>query len=83
MNFKAINCEDIPAMGNRDNPTVKLIMDFLESGADAAEVTDSPYGVASTVGSVSSACRRAKLPAKAIQRQKRVFLIRTDRGVKI
>jgi hypothetical protein len=78
MNFKAISLTDIPAMSNMDNPNAKIVVDFLESGIDAAEVTDFTYGLESTASSIRSVLHRTRLPVKVIQRQKRLFLIRTD-----
>ena len=78
MKFVACKAEDIPAIGNPENPVVKLLFDFVESKAEAAEVTASEYSLISTAGSLRGIVQRNRLPVKVIQRQKRLFLIRTD-----
>lgn len=78
MNFKAIKIAEIPAMSNMDNPNAKLVVEFLESGLEAAELTDYEYGLNSIASGIRGVLHRTRLPVKVIQRQKRLFLIRTD-----
>ena len=78
MKFVACKVADIPAIGNLKNPVVKLLFDFVESKAEAAEVTASEYSLVSTAGTLRGIVQRNNLPIKVIQRQKRLFLVRTD-----
>lgn len=78
MKFVACKLEDIPVIGNPENPIVKLLLDFVESKAEAAEVTASEYSLISTAGSLRGMVQRNNLPIKVVQRQKRLFLVRTD-----
>lgn len=65
-------------MGNMDSPSVKLVMGFLESGLEAAEIDFSPFGLNSASSAIRAVCHKAQLPVKCLQRQKRFFLVRTD-----
>ena len=76
MKFVACKVKDIPSMGNPDNPFVGLLFEFLESEAEAAEVTNSVYGLGSTTSALRGIVTRNNLPVKVVQRQKRVFVIR-------
>ena len=78
MKFEACKVKDIPAIGNPDNPIVKLLFDFLNSNIEAAEITSFDYSLNSTAGNLRSTIIKNNLPVKVAQRQKRLFLIRTD-----
>ena len=78
MKFVACKVEDIPVVGNPDNPIVKFLFNFLESKVEAAEVTGFEYSLNSTASSLRGVIQRGKLPVKVVQRQKRIFLVRTD-----
>ena len=78
MKFKACTMKDIPAMGNMDSPFAKLVMDFIDSGAEAAEIEHEPYGLSSASSSIRNICYRGKVPVRVMQRHKRLYLIRTD-----
>lgn len=78
MNFVACKLADIPAIGNPENPHAKLLLEFLDSKEEAAEVTSSAYSLNSTAGSLRGIINRSNLPIKVVQRQKRLFLLRID-----
>ena len=78
MKFTACKVADIPVIGNPENPVVKFLFDFIDSKVEAAEVTEFGYSLNSTAGSLRGIVQRGNLPVKVIQRQKRLFLVRTD-----
>ena len=78
MKFEACKVADIPAIGNADNPIVKLLLDFLNSNIEAAEITGTTYSINSTAGTLRATITRNNLPVKVMQRRKRLFLVRTD-----
>ena len=78
MEFIACTVEDIPAMGNASSPFAKLIIEFVNSNIPAAEIKPDPYGVNAAASTIRAMCCRSSMPVRVVQRQKRLFLIRTD-----
>lgn len=79
MELVPIKVADIPAFGDAENPTFKAIKEFLESDAEAVEIIDPNYGMASTASRFRGVLSRVSLPCKIMQRQKRLFLVRTEK----
>lgn len=80
MELHAIKRDDIPGFAVKDSPAAKAPSDFLESGVEAAEITGYPYGLNSFSGNLRQIINRNHLPVKVTQRQKRLFLVKQERG---
>ena len=77
MDFKACTIKDIPAFGS-SSEFGKLVLDFMNSGAEAAEINHEPYGLDSVGSNLRRICYAGKVPVRVSQRNKRIYLIRTD-----
>lgn len=75
--IKKINMEEIPTGYRQKGKRIKDILDFIESGASAAEVfsTSTKNGL-SLYSSCLGTIRRFGFPVSVIRRGERVFLIR-------
>lgn len=75
--IKKINVEEIPSGYRQKRERIKDILDFIESGASAAEVfSDSTKNGLSLYSSCLGAIRRNRFPVSVIRRGERVFLIK-------
>ena len=75
VSFRAIKREDIPAIGNRAKPAVRLLMDFIDSGLECAEVELGKYSANGLASTMRGAVNRAALPVRVMQRDGRLFLV--------
>ena len=78
MDFKACTLKEIPAFGNMSSDFGKLILNFINTGAEAAEIDPHPYGLASASSNLRRICYTGKVPVRVAQRNKQLYLIRTD-----
>lgn len=78
MDFKPCALKDIPAFGNMSSPYAKLITEFVNSGTEAAEIDHAPYGMDGAAATLRRICCTGKVPVRVMQRNKRLYLIRTD-----
>ncbi len=75
--IKKVNMEEIPTNYRQKRQRTKDILDFIESGASAAEVfSDSSKNGLSLYSSCLTAIRRNGFPVRVIKRGERVFLIK-------
>ena len=76
MEMRAIKREDIPGFANRNNPTARLLKEFLEGDADCVEIVKMATGLNGTASKLRNTVSNAKLPIQVMQRDKRLFLIK-------
>lgn len=56
----------------------KLLTDFIESDAEASEVTEYKGSLSSVVVALRKTAERNDMPVRVFQRKGRIFLLRTE-----